>query len=107
LKEGQSGIYDHVPAAVLTGAILEDTLRRLCQRQNSPIALNNAKGEKKTLNPLIDDLKKANLFKEPMAAQLRGWAAIRNAAAHNKGGFTEQDVEQMLAGVQNFLADYL
>lgn len=108
LKEGQSGKYDHVPAAVLTGAILEDALRRLCQRQNPPIPLDNAKGEPKTLNPLIEDLKKAGLYNELKAKQLRSWAATRNHAAH--GEFTEfnrQDVEQMLVGVQNFLADYL
>jgi hypothetical protein len=108
LKEGQSGKYDHVPAAVLTGAILEDALRRLCQRQNPPIPLVNTKGEPKTLNPLIDDLKKANIYNELKAKQLRSWADIRNAAAHGEfGNFTRHDVEQMLLGVQNFLANYL
>ncbi|MEO8606669.1 MAG: DUF4145 domain-containing protein [Chloroflexota bacterium] len=108
LKEGQPGKYDHVPASVLTGAILEDALHRLCQRQNPPIPLVNAKGEPKTLNPLIDDLKKANVFNELKAKQLRSWADIRNAAAHGEFvKFNRQDVEQMLLGVQNFLADYL
>lgn len=108
LKEGQSGKYDHVPAAVLTGAILEDALRRLCQRQNPPIPLVNAKGESKTLNPLIDDLKKAGIFNELKAKQLRSWADIRNAAAHGEfDKFKRTDVEQMIAGVQNFLADFL
>ena len=74
----------------------------------SPIALDNAKGEPKTLNPLIDDLKKANVFNELKAKQLRAWADVRNAAAHGEfAKFNRQDVEQMLVGVQNFLADYL
>lgn len=108
LKEGQPGKYDHVPAAVLTGAILEDALHRLCQRQNPPLPLINARGEPKTLNPLIDDLKKANVFNELKAKQLRSWADIRNAAAHGEfEKFNRQDVEQMLMGVQNFLADHL
>jgi hypothetical protein len=108
LKEGGSGKYDHVPSAVLTGAILEDALRRLCLRQNPPIAVNKPNGEPKTLNPLIDDLKKANVFNELKAKQLRSWADIRNAAAHGEfTQFNRQDVEQMLKGVQNFLADYL
>jgi hypothetical protein len=108
LTEGKPGNYDHVPAAVLTGAILEDALRRLCQRQNPPIDVDKPNGEPKTLNPLIDDLKRVGLYNELKAKQLRTWAATRNHAAH--GEFTEfsrQDVEQMLAGVQNFLADYL
>jgi hypothetical protein len=108
LKEGQPGQYDHVPAAVLTGAILEDALRRLCQRQNPPIPVEKPSGEPKTLNTLIDDLKKANVYNELKAKQLRSWADIRNAAAHGEfRKFNRQDVEQMLVGVQNFLADYL
>jgi hypothetical protein len=37
LGEGVSGQYDHVPAAVLAGVVLEDALRRLCQRQSPPL----------------------------------------------------------------------
>lgn len=108
LSEGQPGKYDHVPAAVLLGAILEDALRRLCQRQNPPVPIADAKGQPKTLNPLIDDLKKSGLYNELKAKQLRAWADIRNAAAHGEfGKFTRQDVEQMIVGVQNFLSDYL
>jgi septation ring formation regulator EzrA len=108
LKEGQPGQYDHVPAAVLTGAILEDALRRLCQRQIPPITVTTSKSTPKTLNPLIDDLKKAGLFNELKAKQFRAWADIRNAAAHGQfDEFNRTDVEQMLAGVQNFLADCL
>lgn len=108
LSEGQSGKFDHVPAAVLTGAILERALRTLCERQSPKIPLANAKGEPKTLNPLIDDLKKAGAFTEMKAKQLRGWAAIRNHAAHGEFDlFTRSDVEQLLHGVKNFLADHL
>ncbi len=108
LKEGQPGKYDHVPAAVLAGAILEDALRRLCQRQTPQIPLVTPNGQSKTMNPLIDDLKKANVFNELKAKQLRSWADIRNAAAHGEfQEFDRKDVEQMLVGVQNFLADYL
>jgi hypothetical protein len=107
LAEGQAGRYDHVPAAVLAGAVLEETLRALCGEQQPPIALSNAKGEKKTLNPLIDDLKKAGVFNELKAKQLRSWADIRNKAAHGEfHQFTRADVEQMLHGINNFLADY-
>jgi hypothetical protein len=108
LAEGQSGKCDHVPAAVLAGAVLEKALRTLCSNQNPPIQLSGGNGEPKTLNPLIDDLKKAGVFNEAKAKQLRAWAAIRNLAAH--GEFTQfkrSDVEQMVAGVTAFLADFL
>jgi hypothetical protein len=108
LKEGQTGAYDHVPAAVLSGAVLEKALRTLCDRQQPQISITNANGENKTLNPLIDDLKKAGAFNELKAKQLRAWADIRNKAAHGEfNQFTKADVEQMLAGIANFLADYL
>jgi hypothetical protein len=106
LKEGVTGNFEHIPAAVLTGAIFEDSLRRLCVRNT--ISLLDAKGNSKTLNPMIEDLKKANLYNELKAKQLRAWADIRNAAAHGEfTKFNKQDVEAMLIGVQNFLADYL
>jgi len=33
IREGQTGKYDHVPAAVLAGAVIEKSLRTLCGRQ--------------------------------------------------------------------------
>lgn len=108
LQEGHPGRHDHVPAAVLAGAVLEDALRRLCQRQTPPISITKPSGDPKTLNPLIDDLKQANVYSELKAKQLRAWADIRNAAAHGQfDDFSRSDVEQMLAGIQHFLADYL
>jgi hypothetical protein len=82
LKEGAPGAFDHVPAAVLSGAVLEKALRTLCDRQQPQIPIANANGATKTLNPLIDDLKKAGVFNELKAKQLRAWADRRNKAAH-------------------------
>lgn len=107
LNEGQRGIYDHVPAAVLAGAVLEKALRTLCEQQVPPIPILTAKGEPKTLAPLIDDLKRASLYNEAKAKQLRAWAAIRNHAAHGEfDKFNRSDVEQLLQGVKNLLGDY-
>jgi hypothetical protein len=108
LSEGSSGKFDHVPAAVLTGAVLEKALRTVCERQEPPVPTVTASGELKTLNPLIDDLKKAGVFNELKAKQLRSWADIRNRAAHGEfDEFKRSDVEQMIQGITNFLADYL
>ncbi|MBZ0188431.1 MAG: hypothetical protein K8F91_19440 [Candidatus Obscuribacterales bacterium] len=108
LGEGIAGQYDHVPAAVLAGAVLEDALRRLCQRQTPPIITEKPDGSPKTLDPLIADLQKANEFNKAKADMLRSWAKIRNYAAH--GEFTEfkrTDVEALIIGVKSFIADYL
>jgi hypothetical protein len=72
LQEGQEGKFDHVPAAVLAGAVLEKSLRTLCSQQQPPIPTVNANGEPKTLNPLIDELKKVNVFNKLKAKHLRG-----------------------------------
>src|ERR1017187_2025636 len=108
LSEGKAGKYDHVPAAVLAGAILEKALRTLLGKNQPPILITKSDGEPKTLSPMIDDLKKACVFNEAKAKQLRTWAAIRNHAAHGEfDQFTRADVEQMIPGISNFLADYL
>ncbi|MDH6060852.1 DUF4145 domain-containing protein [Chrysosporum bergii ANA360D] len=108
LAEGTSGKYDHVPAAVLSGAVLEKALKTLCDKQTPPIATINAKGSPLTLNPLIDDLKKAGVFNELTAKQLRAWADIRNQAAHGEfEQFTRSDVELMIKGIGSFLANYM
>jgi len=108
LAEGQRGRSDHVPAAVLAGAVLEKALRTLCCQQQPPIPLKNTNGGFKTLGPLIDEVKKAGALNEAKAKQLRAWAGIRNLAAH--GEFTQfkrTDVEAMISGINSFLADYL
>jgi hypothetical protein len=105
LSEGQSGKFDHVPAAVLAGAVLEKTLRDLCKRQNPSIPTVKDNGDKKSMNPMIDDLKKADVYNQLRAKQLRSWAHIRNSAAHGEfDQFTRTDVEQMLKGVKDFLS---
>jgi len=107
LAEGQTGQYDHVPAAVLAGAVLEKGLRTLCDKQTPPIATTEG-GKPLTMNPLIEKLKKAGLFNELKAKQLRAWADIRNAAAHGEfDNFARTDVESMIKGVNDFLATHM
>ncbi len=109
LAEGRTGQYNHVPAAVLAGAVLEKGLRTLCEKQTPPLPLKDAKnGEPLMMNSLITELKKAGVFNELKAKQLRAWVDIRNKAAH--GGFSEfnrNDVEIMIESINNFLADFL
>jgi hypothetical protein len=107
LAEGQSGKYDHVPAAVLAGAVLEKSLRTLFDKQSPPILTVNS-SQPLTLNPLINALKKNNLFNELTAKQLRAWADIRNSAAH--GNFDEFDRNQvalMIHGINHFLETHM
>ena len=64
IKESTDTSRSYVPAAVLAGAVLEKNLRTLCVKNVPPISVTKPGGKKKTLNPLIDDLKAANVFNE-------------------------------------------
>ena len=107
LGEGKLGKNDHVPAAVLAGCVLEDRLRKLCQRQTPIIDTKKPDGNYKTLDPMIIDLLKANVFNKAKADMLKSWAKIRNYAAHGEfTQFNRADVEAMIIGIKAFLADY-
>lgn len=108
LGEGISGQYDHVPAAVLSGAVLEDALRRLCQRHTPPIEITKLNGDKKMMDSLIQELQRAKIINKLEGDQLRAWAKIRNYAAHGEfDKFERPDVNGMLSGVRHFLTKHL
>ena len=108
LDEGIQGQYDHVPAAVLCGAVLENRLRSYCEKHDPPLPTTKPNGDSKTLGALIEDLDKVRAFDKQTRKMLKAWADIRNAAAHGKfGEFTREQVELMLLGVNGFLANQL
>lgn len=108
LKEGSPGKYDHVPAAVLAGAVLEKSLKTICSQLSPPEHINTQNGSPLKLNALIDALKKRDVYNELTAKQLRAWADIRNQAAHgNFEEFTKDQVGSMVSGITNFLIQHL
>jgi hypothetical protein len=92
----------HVPAASLTGAVLEDGLRRLVVAKSLKVlpgddiaALNNRLQSKGAYTPLV-------------RKQVDLWAGIRNSADHGKFEDVKlADVRDMHAGVIRFLAERL
>jgi hypothetical protein len=108
LREGQTGKYDHVPGAVLAGAVLEKALRTICETRSPKVPTTQADGKPLTMNPLIVVLKKAGAFPQTVAAQLEAWSHIRNKAAHGEfDQFDRHQVQLMIAGIQHFLAVYI
>lgn len=100
--------YSYIPAAVLTGAVLEKSLRTLCEKQEPPIDVNNENGKSKKAQRMLDDLKKVGVFTPIDAKQVEAWLAIRNAAAHGKDDeFSRSDVFSMIRGVTDFLAKHM
>lgn len=107
LVEDGSVMNRYLPAAVLAGAVLENVLRRVCERQFPPIETEHPDGRFRKMNDLINDLKKQGVFDEAKAKYLRAWADTRNKAAHGRVEELDQsDVTQMLSGVREFVRDF-
>lgn len=106
LAQGRSKNNSYIPAAVLSGAVLEHGLRSIAGRLQPPEPIET-NGKSLMLGGLIEALKKREVYNELMAKQLRSWADIRNAAAHgNFDDFDEYQVKAMVAGVSGFLAKH-
>lgn len=106
--DNSPGEHYYVAAAVLAGAVLERSLRFLCEKQEPPLPTVNEKGKPFRLDRLISDLRKADVFNAAMVHELRAWAAIRNHAAH--GEIDEIDVgrvSRMIESIREFLAKNL
>jgi hypothetical protein len=95
----QSGYYH--PAAVVAGAVLEDGLRKLCDRNG--IALS----DKSKLETMNAELARAGVYNKLAQKQVTAWADLRNSAAHGKlQDFTKDDVTGMLRDVRTFMAQH-
>lgn len=89
-------------AASLIGAVLEDGLRKIAK--NNEIRLKS----KENIKSLNEKLASANIYNRLVQRKIEVWNAVRNNADH--GDFEEfkgNDVEDMLKGVNGFLAEYL
>ena len=86
-------------ACVTAGVALETTLKELCTRKG----ISHSK-----LDRMNADLCKANVYNMGMQKQITAWAEWRNKAAHGEWhAYTEADVEDMIKGVNRFIAEYL
>lgn len=107
LGEDESANLNHVPSAVLAGAVLEHFLRTLCNRQSPAISLNLDNGNFKTLATLVNDLEKAELYNSVEKKQLKVWVEIRNFAAHGQfDQFNYDQVVKMIEGIKSFIDDH-
>ena len=86
------------PAAVITGCVLEETLRRLCDRHG--VAL----GPSPKLDWMNAELAKVGAYQKLTQKKVTALADIRNSAAHGKWKeFTDADVENMIRDVRDFV----
>ncbi|MEK9968449.1 MAG: hypothetical protein VW600_04880 [Ferrovibrio sp.] len=94
------------PAAVIAGAVLEDTLRKICTRCEIPV--ENESGKSLTIDPLNTALLKKEIYDKLIHKQITSWADLRNNAAHGKfSSYDKDQVKLMILFVQKFASDYL
>jgi hypothetical protein len=92
----------HVAAASLAGAVLEDVLRKLCDKHHLPLP------ESTKLDRLNSDLARASVYDKLVQKRITAIADIRNNADHgHPDKFSKVDVEDMVKWVRSFSADYL
>ena len=90
------------PAASLIGAVLEDGLRRICGSNNLPVKSDD------NISSLNKKLADNNVYNRLKQREIEVWNKLRDYADH--GRFDQYDagrVKDMLAGVGEFLSDYL
>jgi len=93
-------------AAVITGGVLEDSLRKLADERG--LARTAPSGKALTIDPLNVSLAKAGAYQSLTQKQITTWADVRNKAAHGEyAKYTGEDVKQMLFFVQRFCAEHL
>lgn len=86
-------------AAVIAGAVLETTLRNLCD------ANGIAHGK---LDKMNADLAKAGVHNALVQKNITALAATRNSAAHGKTGeFSKEDVKHMIAEINRYVSNSL
>jgi hypothetical protein len=95
----QQGYKD--PAAVVAGSVLEEHLRKLCDKYGIPTV--KADGKPKTADALNSELASANVYSKLEQKSVTAWLDLRNKAAHGK--YTEYDQDQvasLIRGVREF-----
>ena len=96
----QSGYKD--AAAVLIGAVLESSLRKLCDKQGLTYTA------KETMEPLNVKLAKSGVYAPLTQKMVTTWGDLRNNAAHGHfDKYAEADVRQMHQWVTGFLEQQL
>lgn len=88
------------PAAVLSRVVLEKALQEIADE----IGVNpNQKA-----SVINNSLRKEDRYNQPLWRQIQVWLDIGNSAAHGKfEEFTEENVSNMIVGIENFIANEL
>jgi hypothetical protein len=89
------------PAAVVVGSVLEEHLRKLCDRAG--IATTLPDGKPKKADALNSELAAKNVYGKLDQKSVTSWLGLRNDAAHGHyDRYVAEQVRLMLLGVRDF-----
>jgi hypothetical protein len=95
----------HLPSVAIAGAVLEDTLRKLCEKSSI-----SWEGDS-SISKLNVALYKANIYDKVQFSQVDAWGKLRNKVDHGDFKAASEvdpnDVEQMVSGLRNFVFKHL
>ena len=93
-------------AAVMTGSVLEEHLRQLCNKEGIPVEIDKGgKFTPKKADLLNADLASFGTYNKLDQKAIVTWLDLRNKAAHGKyTEYTKEHVEMMYQGVANFIS---
>jgi hypothetical protein len=94
------------PAAVLTGGVLEEHLRKLCSKNGLSTDYKDSKGvsKPKKAESMNTELAGQSVYSKLDQKNVTAWLALRNKAAHGQySEYTQEQVELLLQNVRDFL----
>ena len=92
----------HIPAASLAGAVLEDSLKKICVAHELEVKRSDR------LATLNEKLHTSHVYNKIVWKNIDTWREIRNAADHGSfEEFTPEQVNAMVSGISDFMGRYL
>ena len=89
------------PAAVLAGGVLEEHLRKLCEKNGID---TESAGSPKKADMLTSQLTEAGAYEKLDQKSVTAWLDLRNKAAHaNYDEYAKEQVASMTQGIRDFL----
>lgn len=90
------------PSAVLTGGVLEEHLRKLCQKNNLPVLKSD--GSPLKADAINSALASANVISKLDQKNITAWLGLRNNAAHgNYSAYSKEQVALYIAQIRDFI----
>lgn len=90
------------PAAVIAGSVLEEHLRKLCDKNG--IDVKKPDGTPKKADTLNSELAGANVYSKLDQKNVTAWLDLRNKAAHGKyGEYTKDQVALLIQSTRDFI----